>query len=165
MDLYLVRHGIAIDRDDPKSPPEAERFLTHEGLIKTRTAAKGFATLEPKVKLVLSSPWMRARQTAEIFMEELKVDVGKLVFSDALLWDANPVLLVQELELRHTLSSIMCVGHAPHVDHFIAYCIGTKTPFTSLKKASLVHLSIDEFDFGGASVEGLYPPKFLRALR
>ena len=165
MDLYLVRHGVAIDREDPKSPPEAERFLTQEGLVKTRSAAKGFAALGQKPKLVISSPWVRARQTAEIFMEELKTDVSRLAFSDALLWDANPVLLVQELALRRTLSSVMCVGHAPHLDHFVAYCIGTKTPFTMLKKSSLVHISIEQFDAGGATLEALYPPKALRSLR
>ena len=43
MQLFIVRHGIAIDREDPKCPPDPERFLTEEGLEKTRQAAKGIA--------------------------------------------------------------------------------------------------------------------------
>ncbi len=40
MQLYIVRHGIAIDREDPKCPPEAERYLTEEGIEKTKQVAK-----------------------------------------------------------------------------------------------------------------------------
>jgi phosphohistidine phosphatase len=165
MNIYLVRHGIAIDREDAKSPPEADRFLTTEGLLKTRAAAKGMAALSLTPRLVLSSPWLRARQTAEIVMEEQKIDVGRLLFSSSLLWDANPLLLLNELKTRQTVSSILCVGHAPHLDHFLAYCLGTKTPFTSMKKASLAHLVIDTFDAGGSVLEALYPPKALRLIR
>jgi phosphohistidine phosphatase len=165
MDLYLVRHGIAIEREDAKSPPEAERFLTNEGLEKTRAAAKGIAVLGLKPKVVISSPWLRARQTAEILMEEQKIDVGRLIFSEALLWDANPQHLLGELETRKTLSAITCVGHAPHLDHFLAYCIGAKTIFTSMKKASLAHLTITSFEPGGATLEALYNPKALRLIR
>ena len=39
MILYLVRHGIAVDPNDPKSPPEPERPLTAKGVQKTRAAA------------------------------------------------------------------------------------------------------------------------------
>ena len=45
MDLYIVRHGIAIDREDPKSPAEAERYLTEEGIQKTKQVAKSMAAL------------------------------------------------------------------------------------------------------------------------
>src|SRR6202035_3492766 len=45
MDLYIVRHGIAIDREDPKCPPDPERYLTEEGMNKTRQVAKGIAVL------------------------------------------------------------------------------------------------------------------------
>jgi phosphohistidine phosphatase SixA len=41
MILYLVRHGIAIDREDPDCPPETERYLTRDGIKKTREVAKG----------------------------------------------------------------------------------------------------------------------------
>ena len=45
MQLYIVRHGIAIDREDPKCPPDPERYLTEEGLEKTKQVAKGVAAL------------------------------------------------------------------------------------------------------------------------
>ena len=67
MQLYVVRHGIAIGREDPKCPPDAERYLTEEGVEKTREVAKGVAALGATADLFLSSPYVRAMQTAEIF--------------------------------------------------------------------------------------------------
>ena len=55
MMLYLVRHGIAIDRDDPACPAEAERYLTEEGLKRTREAARGIRRLLDRPATLLSS--------------------------------------------------------------------------------------------------------------
>ena len=53
MQLYIVRHGIAIDREDPKCPPEAERYLTEEGIERTRQVAKGIAALGAHADLLI----------------------------------------------------------------------------------------------------------------
>src|SRR5277367_870696 len=58
--LYLVRHGIAVDPNDPKSPPEPERPLTAKGVQKTRAAALGLQALGVKPDVLLSSPYVRA---------------------------------------------------------------------------------------------------------
>ena len=71
MILYLVRHGIAVDRNDPKSPPEPERPLTAKGVQKTRAAALGLQALGAKPDVLITSPYVRAAQTAEIFAEAL----------------------------------------------------------------------------------------------
>jgi len=60
MQLYIVRHGIAIDREDPKCPPDPERYLTEEGIEKTKQVAKGVAALGVTADLFLTSP-LRAR--------------------------------------------------------------------------------------------------------
>jgi len=75
--LYLVRHGIAIDRDDPKCPDEAERYLTEEGIKKTREVAKGVASLIDAPEIILSSPYVRAWQTAELFAAAFKIPKQK----------------------------------------------------------------------------------------
>src|SRR6267154_2181515 len=56
MQLYIVRHGIAIDREDTKCPPEAERYLTEEGVKKTKQVAEAVATLGIQADLMFSSP-------------------------------------------------------------------------------------------------------------
>ncbi len=71
MQIYIVRHGIAIDREDPKCPPDPERHLTEEGVEKTKQVAKGVAALGVTGDLFLTSPYVRAMQTAEIFASAL----------------------------------------------------------------------------------------------
>ena len=70
MELYLVRHAIAGKPDAASWPDDSERPLTEEGITRFRPAARGLATLVPDVERVLSSPWTRAWQTAEILQEE-----------------------------------------------------------------------------------------------
>ena len=64
MQLYIVRHGIAIDREDPECPAEAERYLTEEGIEKIKQVAKAISALRLQVDLMVSSPYVRAMQTA-----------------------------------------------------------------------------------------------------
>ncbi|MDP9147713.1 MAG: histidine phosphatase family protein, partial [Acidobacteriota bacterium] len=90
MDLYIVRHGIAIDREDPKCPPDPERYLTEEGIEKTRQVAKGVAALGAGADLLLSSPYVRAMQTAEIFASALGYSKQKIRKTDLLLPGAEP---------------------------------------------------------------------------
>ena len=69
MRLYLMRHGIAIDREDVDCPPEPERYLTPKGIQRTRAAARGLRDLRIKPASLLSSPYVRAVQTGEIVCE------------------------------------------------------------------------------------------------
>ena len=78
MQLYIVRHGIAIDREDPKCPPDPERFLTPEGVDKAKQVAKGVAEIGAVPDLMLSSPYVRAFQTAEIFATALEYTKNKI---------------------------------------------------------------------------------------
>ena len=74
MRLYLMRHGMAIDREDPDCPPEAERYLTPKGIERTRAAAHGLLELNIKPTVLLTSPYVRAVQTGEIVCEVLDLD-------------------------------------------------------------------------------------------
>jgi len=62
MILYLVRHGIAVDREDPQAPSEPERPLTAKGVQKTRAAALGLQSLHVKPDVLITSPYVRAAQ-------------------------------------------------------------------------------------------------------
>src|SRR5271169_1701375 len=97
MQLFIVRHGIAIDREDPKCPPDPERFLTEEGAEKTKQVARGVAEVASVPDLILSSPYVRALQTAEIFAKALEYDKDKIRKSDFLLPGAEPLQLFREL--------------------------------------------------------------------
>lgn len=139
MILYLVRHGIAIDPSDPKSPPEPDRQLTAEGVRKTRSAALGLREMDAKPDVLITSPYVRAAQTAEIFAEALGFPLDKIRVSEALKPAENPADIAKEL-LRLKAKEVICCGHAPHLDVTIAYLCGARVPFTELKKAGVACL-------------------------
>ena len=163
MIIHLFRHGIAIDRAAPECPEDPQRFLTKRGVKRTRAAARGLAHLGIGAEMVLSSPFLRARETATFAMEELGID-APLRITESLLWDADPELLRQELTLLDDKESVLCAGHAPHLDLFISYILGTPMPGTELKKAGFAVLHSDLAEPGDGTLLALYPPRTLRTL-
>lgn len=160
--LYLVRHGIAIDRSDPKAPAEAERPLTAKGVQKTRAAALGLNELGAKPEVFISSPYVRAVQTAEIFAEALGYSPNKIRMSDALKPAANPADIVKEIQ-RIRAKEITCFGHAPHMDLCIAHLSGARGVYTELKKAGVVCFE-HSAPHGRWTLRWLVTPKMLRDL-
>ncbi len=136
MILYLVRHGIAVDRTDPKCPPEAERPLTARGVQKTRSAALGLRALGAKPEVLISSPYIRAVQTAEIFAEALGMQPEKIRLNDSLKPAGNPAEILKEISHLRA-KEVACFGHAPHLDLLIANLSGARGAFTELKKAGV----------------------------
>ncbi len=139
MILYIVRHGIAVDKTDPKSPPEPERPLTAKGVQKTRAAALGLKEVGVKPDVLITSPFVRAAQTAEIFAEALGFATSKIRVSEALKPLANPADFVKELS-RVKAKEVICFGHAPHLDQLISQLAGARGVFTELKKAGVACL-------------------------
>ena len=162
MDLYLVRHGIAIDREDPKCPPDPERYLTEEGVDKTKQVAKAIAALGITPDLLLSSPYVRALQTAEIFANALKYSKQKIRCTDLLLPGAESSALFRELAKDKQASSVFVFGHAPHLDELIAAAFASKHPITALKKAGVAALKLKRVSPPSAEFLWLATPRLLR---
>jgi phosphohistidine phosphatase len=165
MQLFIVRHGIAIDREDPKCPPDPERYLTEEGVKKTRGVAKGIVALRITADLFLSSPYVRAVQTAEIFAEALEYAKQRIRRSDLLLPGAEPSLFFRELARDKRSSSVFCFGHAPHLDDLIATSLGSKHHLTSLKKAGAALVELRRLSPPSGQLVWLATPKLLRSAR
>ncbi|HTU33880.1 MAG TPA: phosphohistidine phosphatase SixA [Candidatus Acidoferrum sp.] len=139
MVLYIVRHGIAVDKTDPKAPPDPERPLTAKGIQKTRAAALGLKELGVKPEVLITSPYVRAAQTAEIFAEALGFATAKIRVTDSLRPSANPADFIREIS--HVKGKeVMCFGHAPHLDQLISQMVGARGVFTELKKAGIACL-------------------------
>ena len=136
MILYIVRHGIAVDPTDPKSPPEAERPLTASGVQKTRAAALGLRAMGAKPDVLISSPYVRAAQTAEIFAEALGFSLEKIRLSEALKPAGNPAEILKEISHLRA-KEVACFGHAPNLDLIISHLAGARSAFTELKKAGV----------------------------
>jgi len=164
MQLYIMRHGIAIERDHPDCPDEPERFLTPEGIERTRQAARGLLALEVEVSTLLSSPYRRAVETAEIAAEVLELPKRTIRKTDALLPSAHPGEILKELrDLK--VESAMCFGHAPQLDEIIAYCLGGSGEPTALKKAGVALLEMATLVPPKGQLVWLMTPKALRKMK
>jgi|SRR5690242_15444400 len=162
MRLYLMRHGIAIDREDQDCPPEAERYLTPKGIQRTRAAARGLRALRVKPATLLTSPYVRAVQTGEIVCEILGVDPKQLRTTDSLKPEAKPIRLTEELSRLE--GEVICFGHAPQIDEFIALALKATAPFTALKKSGVACLDIDSLSPLRAMLFCVLTSKILRRL-
>jgi phosphohistidine phosphatase len=162
MDLYIVRHGIAIDREDPKCPPDPERYLTEDGIEKTKRVAKAVVALGITADVLISSPYVRAQQTAEIFASGLGYPKQKIRHSDLLLPGAEPSLFFRELAKDKHSSSVFVFGHAPHLDELIAAALTTKHNITALKKSGVAALTLKRISPPSAQLLWLATPKILR---
>jgi phosphohistidine phosphatase len=162
MQLYIVRHGIAIDREDPKCPPDPERYLTEEGIDKTKQVAEGVVALGATADLLMSSPYVRAMQTAEIFAEALKYPKPKIRRSDLLLPGGEASLLYRELARDRQSKTVFCFGHAPQLDELISVGLGSKHNVTALKKAGVAVLEFKRVSPPSGQLVWLATPKLLR---
>jgi phosphohistidine phosphatase len=162
MQLYIVRHGIAIDREDPKCPPEAERYLTEEGVEKTKQVAEAVAALGIQADLMFSSPYVRATQTAAIFASELEYSKQKIRRTDSLLPGAEPGAFLRELAREKDVSTVLCFGHAPHVDGLLAAAVGASRHITSMKKAGVALVELKRLSPPNGQLVWLITPKLMR---
>jgi phosphohistidine phosphatase len=116
MDIYLIRHGAAVDLDN-EIPEEGFRYLTREGRKKSAQVAERLKDLHVHFDLILTSPLVRAVQTAEIFATVLK---HKSDFKTAveLIGGSSFNRFIQLLKRNSHHKSIACFGHSPDVNHF-----------------------------------------------
>jgi phosphohistidine phosphatase len=163
MDLYFLRHAKAEPRTGRVSRPDHERALTPEGEQKMLEIAKGMRHLELRLDQIFTSPYVRARQTAEIAAQTLGL-TSKTTLTAHLAPDGNPQLLIRELrQKQRTLGSVLLVGHEPYLSGLIS-TLTTGAPGLRLilKKASLAKLTTSSLRFGScADLEWFLGPRQL----
>ena len=163
MELYLIRHGIAVERK-PEIEDE-ERELTTEGREKTRKVAKRLYSLGLRFELILTSPLVRSRQTAEILQScGLSSQIEE---SSCLAPSGNLQTWLSWLYRQQMLSTdtqLAMVGHQPDLGQWAEILLwGEARSVLVLKKAGIIGLKLPE---AGSPVENsqlfwLTPPKFL----
>ncbi len=142
MQIYLLRHGIAEDKRPSGS--DAERELTAEGKEKLRRVLNRARGAGAAPSLILASPLVRAVQTAEIAGDALGYQ-GRIVRTEALLPEAPPQALWDEMRARRDEAAILAAGHEPHMSAAVAYFLGAPTLAVDMKKATLVRVDVDRF--------------------
>jgi phosphohistidine phosphatase len=163
-ELYLVRHGVAEDRS-VKWPDDSKRPLTADGMSKMKKGARGLERVDVKIDLVLSSPLVRARQTADILSAELQGH-PPIVNLESLAPGATWNALAADLE-KHSRKAtrIALVGHEPGIGELAARLIGSRHPI-EFKKGAIARIDVDEMPPNGpGDLRWLMPSKFLRCLK
>lgn len=161
MQLLIIRHAIAVPRGTP-GIPDPERPLTQRGEDRFRKAAAGLARILPPPGAILTSPWVRARRTAEIASEAWggpdPVNVDCLAHGS--LQD-----LQRELS-RHTGdATVSVVGHEPQLSSLLAMLLGTdRDDRLVFKKGGAALLEMAGTLSDGAHLIWYLPPRLLRRL-
>lgn len=164
MDLFILRHGIAAERDKLKYPDDDRRPLTPEGRKKLRRIAAFLKDRGYRFDLVLTSPLVRARQTAEIATGVLGLEKN-LRDSPHLSPSGDPRRLVAEIEGSKE-DRVLLVGHEPYLSGLISMLLsGQQGLEIVLKKGGFCHLSAENLKYGRcAKLLALLPPKLLVSL-
>jgi phosphohistidine phosphatase len=162
MDCILLRHGIAVERDEWKGA-DGDRPLTEKGKQRVREVAAGLSRLDVQPTLVWSSPLIRALETAKIVQRSLQVRAAVEVV-EALLPDAPPDRLLSILHDLPPESCVLCVGHEPHLGLAAAVLLtGKPSQAFPFKKAGacLIELSVPVKP-GRGVLRWWLPPSLLR---
>jgi len=160
--LYLIRHGIAAERGDAY-PDDSKRPLTAEGISRLRKQVKGLKALGVRLDVIVSSPLVRTRQTADIVSDGLE---GKpdVVLSDALAPEGTSTAVYQELARHAKKRAVALVGHEPNLGQLAARLIGTRHALT-FKKGGVCRIDVEALPPRGAgSLYYFLPPRLLRQL-
>jgi phosphohistidine phosphatase len=150
VNLYLLRHGIAVDPGAPGYENDSERPLLPKGERRLRSAAAAMEKLELSFDLILSSPLTRARQTAEIVAVELKLR-KRLELSDDLAPGGSFKALVQKLNgFEPAPENVLLVGHEPGLSRLISLLVsgGADAAAIEMKKGGLCKLEAGELRHG-----------------
>ena len=141
MNLYMLRHGVAVDRDPKSFPNDALRPLTLKGEDRVRLVAEAMRALELDFDVILSSPFLRARQTAELVAVEL-ASRRILQINEALVPTGDPRVLLRHItRMKPAPENVLLVGHEPYLSELVSVLIsGSPDAAIDLKKNGLARL-------------------------
>ena len=162
MNLYIVRHAIAAERGTEGYEDDSQRPLTDEGRKKMKKITKGLERSGFKPDVILTSPYVRARDTAKILADRFDM-TDKIFFSENLIPPGNFEALVFEIHEKYDLANVALVGHEPMLSSLISWLMtGDTDARMTLKKGGVAYLSSDTlYQDGRATLEWLLTPALL----
>jgi phosphohistidine phosphatase len=166
MNLFILRHGIAVEHGAAGYKNDDERPLTSKGERKVWMIAEAMKALEISFDSILSSPLVRARQTAEIVAEALKAR-KRLELTDTLAPQESAEPLIEYLDEQGAVDDVLLVGHEPFLSQLISLLISGDTEASVLlKKGGFCKLSTEELKHGRcATLEWLLTPKHMGLMK
>ncbi len=162
MILYLVRHGIA--EESSSSGRDADRRLSTKGTLRTAMVAKGLRRLGVEFDRIASSPYTRARQTAEIFAritghaEDILFDERLVPFAP---YEDSAALIAENEDVRR----LLLTGHQPSMGGIISGLVAESTLRVDVRKASVTCVDLQRLRPTPAGVLlWTLPPRVLERL-
>jgi phosphohistidine phosphatase len=166
MNLFILRHGLAVEPGTHRLSRDSDRRLTPKGKRKVGEVARAMRAMELSFDSILTSPYVRARQTAEIVAEELRAH-KRLGLADELKPGGSMDKLIRRLgESGGSSESVLLVGHEPYLSSLISWLVFGETGASiTMKKAGLCKLTAERLEGGRcASLEWLLPPRMLAGI-
>ena len=161
-ELYLIRHAIAEERGD-SWPDDAKRPLTDDGTQKMRKAARGLERLGVRFDAILTSPFVRARQTADLVAAAYD-ERPPVVTMDSLAPGGSIQSVLSDLERQNRRSRVALVGHEPGIGELAARLAGARYPI-EFKKGAVCRIDVKTFPAGPGKLRWFMTTKVLRALK
>lgn len=166
MRVILFRHGPAERRDADRWPDDGERPLTERGIARTRAAARALARVTSGGSIVLTSPLVRARQTAEILQDALELEEHPTTLA-ALAPGGSYRDVIRALHDVKAGDRVFLVGHEPDLGKLAGTLLfGAPATSLPLKKAGacIIHF-VGEVAPGAGRLHAFLAPRALRLMR
>lgn len=162
VELYLIRHGPAAERGEAW-PDDNKRPLTHRGMARLRREVHALDSLGISFDEILSSPLVRARQTAEVLADGFSAR-PPLGLMDALSPGGTAAQVLEELGKHSRRRRIALVGHEPNLGELAAKLIGARAAL-EFKKGAICRIDVDTLPPARAGrLRWFVTPKMLRSM-
>ncbi|HEX8984994.1 MAG TPA: histidine phosphatase family protein [Bryobacteraceae bacterium] len=139
MRIYILRHGIAEGRRTGLD--DAKRALTEDGKAKLRQVLDRAAAAKVTPSVILTSPYLRAEQTARMAAEVLGRKT--VVQTEALLPGSSPENVWREIRAHAKKSSLLLAGHEPLLSETASWLLGAGGTIIDLKKGAMLSIAVD----------------------
>ncbi len=150
MNLYIIRHAIAVEAGTPGYEEDHLRPLTDKGKKKMQKIAKGLKALDVELNLILTSPYQRAVETAQILRKTFKLEKDDVVETEQLTPMGSGEALIQFIgENFAGVENIALVGHEPSLGRLVSMLISGDPHLSfTLKKGGVCRLAVDTLQYG-----------------
>ena len=162
-ELYLIRHGVAEEQGDAW-PDDTKRPLTEQGMNRLRKSARGLVALGVSIDVVVTSPLVRNKQTADIVAGAFDPR-PPIVIADALAPGGSVQGVLADLEKQSRRKRIALVGHEPGIGELAARLAGSRHPF-EFKKGAVCRIDVESLPPAGpGTLRWFVTSRVLRTLK
>ena len=161
MQIYLIRHGEAVALGERGITQDADRPLTEFGQVQIGRLAHAFITKGHRVARLLTSPLVRAKETADQLAPVWTLPAEDVIVTEALSPGRSCAKAAKAIR-KHRADTIGLVGHEPDLSAFTAWLIGSKKARISLDKGGVARVDVegDEIEKGCGTLTWLLSPEW-----